>query len=383
MNKKRVLILGAGFGGLELATRLHEAAAKDIHLTLVDKNDSFFMGFSKFEIVFGRKNSSEIKSYYRNLNPEIDFKQETIESIDPGSKRITTEAGSHEADFLVVALGADMNFAATPGLLEGGQEFYTLQGSEKLRNVLSNFSSGQIVIGILGLPYKCPPAPFEMALQLHDYFSERGIRDKTSIRVLSPAPTPLPISKEGSETILRLFGERQIEFMPSTPVVSLDPSAKQAVIKDRSSMPYDLFIGVPVHKVPAVVLDAGLAQDGWIAVNAQNLETKFPNVFAIGDVTKIPVGNAAVPKAGAFADRAAIAVADEVLYRIHNSGSPGHFDGKGTCFLEFGGGMVAKVEADFLGGLAPDVRFTGPSKEFRSDKDSFKTTRLNRWFVKQ
>jgi sulfide:quinone oxidoreductase len=379
MNK-RVLILGAGFGGLELATRLQETAPEEIDVTLIDKNDSFFMGFSKFEVVFGRKQPDEIKSYYRDLAPAVHFKQETIESIDPLLRRVTTNAGTYESDFLVIALGADMNFAATPGLIEGGQEFYTLAGAERLSKALPDFHSGQIVIGILGLPYKCPPAPFEMGLQLHDYLNERSVRDKTQIRVLSPAPIPLPISKEGSETILRLFAERGIEFMPGTTVTSLDPSSRKAAIKDREPMPYDLFIGVPVHKAPSAV--ASLILEGWINVNPKNLETRFANVFAIGDVTKIPVGSAAIPKAGAFADRAALAVADEIVYRVRGSGSPGSFDGKGTCFLEFGGGMVAKVEANFLGGPSPDVRFTGPSKEYRADKDQFKSKRINRWFSK-
>jgi sulfide:quinone oxidoreductase len=376
--KKRVLILGAGFGGLELATRLQESAANEIDVTLIDKSDSFFMGFSKFEVVFGRKRSDGIKSYYRDLAPAVHFKQETIESIDPSSRTVTTNAGKYDSDFLVIALGADMNYAATPGLIEGGQEFYTLAGAERLSKVLPDFRAGQIIIGILGLPYKCPPAPFEMALQLHDYLTERGIRTKTRIRVVSPAPTPLPISKEGSEIILRLFAEREIEFMPGTPVISIDPTSMQAAIKDRDPMPYDLFIGVPVHKVPSVV--TGFIQEGWIPVNQKNLETRFANVFAVGDVTKISVGNAAIPKAGAFADRAALAVADEIVFRVRGSGSAGSFDGKGMCFLEFGGGMVAKVEANFLGGPAPDVRFTGPSKEFRADKDQFKSKRLSRWF---
>jgi sulfide:quinone oxidoreductase len=379
--KKHVLILGAGFGGLELASRLQEMGHEEIQVTLIDKSDSFFMGFSKFEVIFGRKRPDEIKSYYRNLAPAIDFKQETIESIDPASRRVVTNAGTYDSDFLVVALGADMNFAATPGLLEGGEEFYTLAGAERLSRVLPEFGSGQIIIGILGLPYKCPPAPFEMALQLHDYLSDRRVRDKTRIRVVSPAPTPLPISKEGSETILRLFADRGIEFIPTTPVVSLDSSSKQAAIKDRDPMPYDLFIGVPVHRAPSVV--GNMTQEGWILVNSQNLETRFPDVFAVGDVTKIPVGNAAIPKAGAFADRAALAVADEILYRVRGSGSAGNFDGRGACFLEFGEGLVAKIEANFLGGPSPDVRFSGPSKEFRADKDLFKSKRLSRWFAKQ
>jgi sulfide:quinone oxidoreductase len=382
MMKQHVVILGAGFGGLELATRLREIAPDEIQVTLIDKSDSFFFGFAKFEVAFGRKNADQIKSYYRDLAPGIDFKQEVVESIDPSTRGVTTSSSTYDSDFLVIALGADMNFEVTPGLKAGGEDFYTLAGVERLSRVLPQFKSGTVMISILGMPYKCPPAPFEMALQLHDYFSERGVRESTKIRVLSPAPTPLPISKDGSETILRLFGERGIEFLPAHPVLSIDPSAKQAAIKEKGTMPYDLFLAVPAHRAPSVVAKAGLLQEGWIAVNPRNLETSFPNVFALGDVTKIPVGAAAVPKAGAFADRAARALADEIVYRVRGAGSPGTFDGAGTCFLEFGGGMVAKVEANFLGGPAPDVRFSGPAKEFRADKESFGSSRLSRWFPK-
>ncbi len=378
--KKHVVILGAGFGGLELATRLLETAPDDIRVTLIDKNDSFFFGFSKFDVAFGRKQPDEIKSYYRDLAPAIDFRQEKIESIDPAARRVTTSENVYDADILVVALGAEMNFEATPGLTDGGEEFYTLAGVQRLNRVLSDFRSGAAVIAILGVPYKCPPAPFEMALQLHDYFYQQGVRENTEIRVLSPAPTPLPISKEGSETILRLFAERKIEFLPGNQVISIDPSTKQAAIKDRGTVSYDLFMSVPVHYAPSVVAASGLIEQGWIPVNPRNLETRFPDVFAVGDITKIPVGTAAVPKAGAFADRAARAVADEILFRVRGAGSPGNFDGTGTCFLEFGGGMVAKVEANFLGGPAPDVRFSGPSTEFRADKELFASSRLKRWF---
>src|SRR5207247_7871331 len=147
--------------------------------------------------------------------------------------------------------------------------------------------------------------------------------------------TPLPVSKEGSEKLLQLFAERGIEFLPGHQITALDPKNHRAAVKDRDSIPYDLFIGIPVHRVPAVVSQAGLAQDGWVSVSPLNLETRFSNVFAIGDVVKIPVGAAVMPKAGAFADRAARSVADEIAYRIRGTGSPGRFDGKGECFLEF------------------------------------------------
>lgn len=378
--KKNVLILGGGFGGLELATRLHETLSNDVDVTLIEKNDFFILGFAKFEVLFGRKRPDEIKSYYRDLAAAIDFRQERIQSIDPENRRVVTGSGTYEADILIVALGADMNLDATPGLAEGGHEFYTLDGVERLGKVLASFHSGTAVIGILGLPYKCPPAPFEAALQLHDYFVEKGIRSDITIRILSPAPVPLPVSKEGSETILRLFAERGIEFLPGHAVTSINALAGTAALKDRGVISYDLFMGVPVHCVPPVVATSGLAVDGWIPVNANNLETRFPNVFALGDVTKIPVGNAAVPKAGAFADRAARSIGQEIAYRIRGEGSPARFDAAGTCYLEFGGGMVAKIEANFLGGPAPDVRFVGPSRDFRADKEKFASSRLERWF---
>jgi sulfide:quinone oxidoreductase len=307
---------------------------------------------------------------------------EEIQSVNPETRSVVTSAGSYSGDILVVALGADLDIDRTPGLSQYGFEFYSLPGTERLSTELAKFQSGVALISILGLPYKCPPAPFETALRLHDYLEERGFRKKISIRVLSPAPTPLPISKEGSEVILRLFAERQIEFLPGHQVMSIDGSKKHAIIKDRESIPYDIFMAVPIHRVPKAVADSGLVQDGWIAVNASNLETRFKNVYAIGDVTKIPVGAAALPKAGAFADRAAQAVADEIAYRIKGIGSPGKFDGSGTCYLEFGGGSVAKIEANFLGGPAPNVRFVGPSHEFRPDKEQFSSSRLQRWFSK-
>jgi sulfide:quinone oxidoreductase len=252
-----------------------------------------------------------------------------------------------------------------------------------LSQVLTAFHSGTAVIAILGMPYKCPPAPFEAALQLHDYLVERKVRGDIQIRVLSPAPTPLPVSKEGSEAISKLFAERGIEFFPGHQVISVDAKNRRAAVKDRDAIPYDLFIGIPIHRVPAVVSQAGLAQDGWVSVNSLNLETRFPDVFAIGDVIKIPVGAGVMPKAGAFADRAAGSVADEIAYRIRGSGSPARFDGKGECFLEFGGGTVAKIEANFLGGPAPNVRFIGPSRELHADKEKFASTRIDRWFKKR
>jgi sulfide:quinone oxidoreductase len=381
MEPRHVVILGAGFGGLELATQLVERLAGRVRVTLVDQADSFVVGFRKFDVLFGRRTAEAVKSYYRDLKrAEVDFRQETVTAIDPVARRVTTGGGALDADVLVVALGADVVPEATPGFAEGGYQFYTVPGAERLRPVLEQLASGTVVLAILGSPYKCPPAPFEAILQLHDILVERGVRDAVTLRVLSPAPSPLPVSRQATEAIGRMLADRGIDFLPSHLVTELDTTARLAKVKDGDAVAYDLFIGVPVHKVPAAVAASGLAPGGWVSVDRETLLTAFPGVYAIGDVTGIPVGQGAVPKAGAFADSAARAVADDIAHRITGEGAPGRFDGVGACFVEVGNGAVAQIQANFLGGPAPDVRFVGPDPSYGADKEAFEATRLARWF---
>ena len=133
---RRIVILGAGFGGLELAARLSATVPDEVSVTLIDKNDSFVFGFSKFEVMFGRKSLEEVRSYYRDIvKPGVEFRQELITGIDPEARRVVTDRGTYDADILVVALGADYEPAATPGLVEGGYEFYSVPGAARLREV--------------------------------------------------------------------------------------------------------------------------------------------------------------------------------------------------------------------------------------------------------
>src|SRR5271163_2947164 len=176
--KLRVVVLGAGFGGLELSTILSEKLGDRLDLTLIDKNESFFFGFSKFDLIFGHKTSDAIHLRYKNIvKPGVKFIQDTITSIDPVAKMVTTQNGTYEADVLVIALGADYDIAATPGLAEGGNEFYSFAGAQRLRDKLPAFSNGKVIIGVCSAPFKCPPAPSEMALLMHDYLTKRGIRN--------------------------------------------------------------------------------------------------------------------------------------------------------------------------------------------------------------
>jgi sulfide:quinone oxidoreductase len=374
--KKHVLILGAGFAGLELASRLSESLADEVRVTLIDQNDSFSFGFSKLDVMLGRRAPADIRLHYREISKEgVEFRQERVTSIDPEGRRVDTDADAYEADILAVALGADYDFAATPGFEAGGFEYYSVAGAERLRDALPGFESGRIVIGILGHPFKCPPAPFEGALLVHDLLTERGVRDATEIRVFGPMAAPVPVTKQVSQAFLEILSERRIEYVPKQLVVRLDPQAKEAELAGGEAVPYDLFIGVPIHRVPEVVERSGLAVDGWVPVDRVNLATRFPGVYAIGDLAGLPMA-----KAGVFAEAAARVVADDIAATLHGTELEQPYEGAGNCFIEFGGGMVGKVEANFLGGPEPTARLIGPSRELAAEKKSFAATRRERWF---
>jgi sulfide:quinone oxidoreductase len=374
--KKHVLILGAGFAGLELAARLSDTLADTVRVTLLDRNDSFHFGFSKLDVLLGRRAPDDVRLHYRDIAKEgVEFRQESVTQIEPETRRVTTEAGDYEADILVVALGAEYDFAATPGFEEGGFEYYSLAGAERLRDALPDFDSGTILISVLGHPFKCPPAPFEGAFLLHDRLLQRGIRDDVQIRMTFPMAAPVPVTAEVSQMFSRALDERGIEYAPKQLVASLDPRKREAQLASGESVPYDLFVGIPVHRVPEVVARSGLAVDGWVPVDHANLATRFPGVYALGDVAGLPIA-----KAGVFAEAAARVVADDIAARLTGGEPPRPFEGTGNCYVEFGDGIVGKVEANFLGGPAPTARLVGPSRELAAEKEAFGSTRRARWF---
>ncbi|MEX2247209.1 MAG: FAD/NAD(P)-binding oxidoreductase [Dehalococcoidia bacterium] len=373
---EHVVVCGAGFGGLELTARLSAAFGDGIRITLIDKSDAFVFGFSKFEIMFARQSREEASSYYATIaKPGVTFRRELITSIDPLTRRVVTDRDSYDADILVVALGADYDFGATPGFVEGGHEFYSIAGAVAMREVLPTVTAGHVVVAVISEPFKCPPAPCEAAMLLDEYFSSRGVRADIAISVVSPWGIPIPATREGSEAILARFRERDISWIGNQGIASIDPAAKTAYLRDGSSLAYDLFLGIPVHRVPAVVEAAGLAVDGWIPVDRANLSTRFRDVYAVGDVTSAPV-----PKAGIFAESAARAVADHLIVRLRESGTAKPYDGAGSCFIEFGDRRVGRVDVDFLTGPSVVAPFTEPSLQGAVEKKEFGESRRRLWF---
>jgi sulfide:quinone oxidoreductase len=371
-----VVILGAGFGGLELASRLSDTLADEVHVTLIDQNDSFTFGFSKLDILFGRIDAAAVQIHYNDIaKPGVEFRQERVTTIDPATRHVTTDRGSYDADFLIIALGAEYDIVATPGFADGGYEFYSIAGAERMRDALSAFTGGTILIGVLGQPFKCPPAPFEAAFLLHDRLVERGIREQTEIRVIAPMSAPVPVTPEVSQRFLDELDGRGIEYTAKSRVVELDPSKSEAVLENGERVRYDLFVGIPIHRVPAVVTESGLAPEGWIAVERDNLTTPFPNVWAVGDVAGLPMA-----KAGVFAEGAAGIVADDIQARLRGEVLKRRYEGEGNCYIEFGSGRVAQVQANFLGGPTPTAQVVGPSEALAADKAAFRSDRRVRWF---
>jgi len=376
--KRHVLILGAGFGGLELATRLSETLQDAVRVTLLDRNDSFVFGYSKLEVMLGRQTADEIKLPYAEFVKDgVEFRQETVTAIDPASRRVTTDAGTYDADFLVIAMGADYDMAATPGLSEGGFEFYTVPGAGRLRDKLAGFKGGKVVVSVLGQPFKCPPAPFEGAFLLHEYFTQRGIRDNVELTSAFPMQRPVPVTGEVSQMFKDALASRDIEERSQTLVTSIDPATNTAQLKDGGTLPYDLFVGIPIHRAPDPLTAAGLAVNGWVPVDQTNLRTQFPQVYAIGDVC---TGPRTVPKAGIFAESAALVVAGDIAAQVTGTDEPEPYGGSGICYAEFGAGLVSKVEVNFLSGPSAQAERHEPSRAFAADKEEFGRTRRARWF---
>lgn len=376
MTVMKVLILGAGFGGLEVAAGLSERFGTGIDVTLIDSSDHFVFGFSKLDVMFGKHTAADVSHLYSTLvKPGVRFVKANVLAIDPVERRVQTDAGDFSADFMVVALGADFDIAATPGLAQAGREFYSNEGAFAASEVLENFTGGRVVVGVTSTPFKCPPAPSETALLVHEFLTERGLREKSEIAVVMPMSAPVPPLPAASEAILAAFAERGIEWHPGRVIQKLEPASHTVVFEDGSEMPFDLFLGVPKHVAPQVVVDSGMTVDGWIPVDSLTLETNFISVYAIGDVTSV-----GTPKAGAFSEGQGSVVAEAIAARIESGGSSRTYDGNGVCYVEFGDTGVAKVDVTFLTGQPPFGEFGTASAEFAADKHEYENSRLARWF---
>jgi sulfide:quinone oxidoreductase len=372
MSDQTTLILGGGIGGLTTASHLRRLAPSDHRIVVVERSESFVACMSHLWVMTGeRRDPAEGERELAVLaKTGIEVVQAEIESVDPGAKTVRTADGVLEGDHLVVALGADKNPSAVPGLAKAALNLYDKDGALQVQRALEDFDGGRIVVLISRTPFSCPSAPYEAAFLIDSLLRERGIRERTELALYTPEDTPMLVAGPSvGPALVEMLEERDIELHWEELTMKVDPAAKK-VLFELNDTTYDLLVGIPPHVAPAALTGSGLLDaSGWVPVDPQTLETKFAGVFAIGDATAVRLPNGMfLPKAGVFADEQGRTVAARIAAEVSGADVDGKYDGRGFCYIEVGGGMAAYGSGNFYGIPAPTVAMEDPSERFRAEK---------------
>lgn len=372
MAGKTVLILGGGVGGLVTANELRARLGPEHRVVLVDKSLQHAFAPSFLWLMVGLRQPAQIVRDLRDLvRKGVEVVQAEVQAIDPAARRADTGAQRLDYDYLVVALGAELAPETIPGLAEAAHTFYTFEGSGLLRDALTSFAGGTVAVVVSALPYKCPGAPHEGAMLLGDYFRRRGIRDKVELHLFTPEPQPMPVAGPMlGDAVKQMIEGQGIRFHPLHKLTAVNAEARELAFDGKGTVRYDLLVAIPPHRSPRVVRESGLAnQAGWIPVDRTTLQTRYPNVYALGDVTAISIPGRwkpevplMLPKAGVFAHAQAEAVARTIACNITGTGARGEFCGDGYCMLEAGEGLAGFAFGNFYAEPAPQVemRHLGP-----------------------
>ncbi len=380
MKAPHVVILGAGFGGLAAANKIRDSLdTTHVKITIIDKKDWFMVGFAKLWIIQGvRTFEDSVADINRVARKGIKFIKDEIIDIDFAAKAVKTRGKSIPYDFLIIALGARLAPEKVPGLHEHGLILYDHDHLGQIRKRLESMRSGRLALAITGIPYKCPPAPFEAALLINSMLQKAGVRDSIKFDIYSPAPITLPAAgPQPSKRVLEMMTSENINFHGSCRTQSVEPG--RLVFEDGEAK-FDLLLAVPPHVAPKIIYKTGLAQDGFVEVG-RDCTTRHEDVYAIGDVTVMGAGEGkAVPKAGIFAEGEGETVARNIIAKIRSGEAEELYDGRGGCFLESGKETASIIEVDMFGQAGPTTRITEPAPEHLDTKKAFETERLAKWF---
>ncbi|MGH3066427.1 MAG: NAD(P)/FAD-dependent oxidoreductase [Gaiellaceae bacterium] len=378
---KRTLILGAGFGGLTVATELERFLGTDHEVVLVDRNERFSMGLRKLWELVGQAtiaDGSRSRDVLRDHG--IRVVRGEIEEIDPLNRTAIVDGETIGSDYLVIALGAVSRPDLVPGLAEHGHDVWDAAGVPQAAEALARLSGGRIVVLIAGAPYPCPPAPYECAMHIHEYLRARELLDRCDISVSTVQPLLMPnAGSAGSEWMAEQLTQRAIRHHVGCKIERVDPGR---VVLAEGEIGFDLLVAVPPHRAPAVVKESGLTGDGeWITVDPGTLATSHPNLFAIGDVTQILLANGLpLPKAGVIAELEGTRVAGAIAADLGAGKEPPAFDGTGSCFIEMGAAAAALVQGEWYATPEPVVSIAEPDAAHAAEKRAFESERLERWF---
>ena len=373
----RVVVAGGGFGGVSTAVALRERLGTDDEVVLVDRRETYMMGFRKTWVATGHGSVADGARPLDGISG-VRFVHGTIDRVLPQERALVVDGTRLEANALVLALGADRAPQGVPGLAEHGIDAWDPGQSDEVRAALDGFAGGRLVIGIFGTPYPCPPGPYELALLAKERLAERGVQ--AEVEVFGPTPITLPIAGPSEctklDTVLAAAG---IGYLPGHKATEVTPGSVR--FENGSERPFDLLLAVPPHRVPSVLVDAGLAEaGGWVRTDPRTLETGTDGVFAIGDATVIMLANGLpLPKAGLLAELEGQVVAERVAARLAGAEPTTTFEGEAFCFIETGGGEAMRVGGRFLDD-PPAVEISAPSAELQRGKVAFERERLERWF---
>ncbi len=362
----RTLILGGGFGGITVATELRRRLGDEHEVVLVERSEPFSMGLRKLWEMVGEGTVAEGSRSRRLLERHgIEVRLEEVGAIDPTD---------FDADSLVVALGVEARPDLVPGLEEHGHDVWRKESLPALTRALGEFEGGRLVVAITGGPYPCPPAPFECVMLLDEWLRERGVREATDLAVITFQPILLPnAGRQGSNWLADRLDGVDVEHAAGRTVERVEAGR---LVHPDGETPFDLLIGVPPHRPPAVVGRSPLGGDGgWVTVDPYTLATPYEHVYAIGDLTKITLANGLpLPKAGLMAELQGQVVAAEI------AGEMARFDGHGYCYLEMGRERASLIDGEFFADPEPTVHVSEPSRETAQSKRRFESERLERWF---
>jgi sulfide:quinone oxidoreductase len=378
----RTLILGGGFGGIAAGVELRRLLGSEHEVVLVDRKPAFAMGLRKLWELVGHGTIAEGSRQRRLLERHgIEFVEAEITSIDSSRRSAETTEGALAADHLVIALGAVSRPDLVHGLVEHGHDVWAGTGVRAAARTVAGFEGGRVVVLVAGAPYPCPPAPYECALHLEEHVCERGLRERTDLSVTTLQPMLMPnAGRAGSDWMAEQLAARGITSRVAAKVERIE--AGHLAFADGGEQPFDLLIAVPPHRAPDVVLESGLTgPHGWIAVDPGTLATSHAQVYAIGDVTLIPLANGLpLPKAGVMAELQGLRVARAIAAEISGAEPPPPFDGTGFCPIELGTRSAARVDGDWYATPEPIVTIDGPSAERADEKAEFEREHLARWF---
>ena len=384
-GNKTILIFGGGIGGIVAATRLRQRLAHNHRVILVEKEADHVFAPSLLWLMLGQRRPAQISRPIAALAKRgIEVVQGSIERIDPVTRTVHVNSADISGDHMIVALGAELTPQLIPGLVQAGHDFYTLSGAQSLCSALPKFRTGRLIVLVAAMPFKCPAAPNEAAMLLEYECRRRGVRKDVQVDLYTPEPGPMAVAGAAVSAALRQMVEAKgIGYHPGHTVTSVDPATRRLTFVNGAEAAFDLLAYVPPHRAPTVVRNAGMCGDsGWIPVDQSTLETTFPGVYAIGDVTGIVLASIGkpLPKAGVFAHNQAQVVAHNIVRAITGKGEPRRFSGDGECFVEIGDGRAAFGSGNFYADPAPAIRLKEPSRLLHLGKVIYEKAWLYRRF---